>query len=103
MENTKNCYANATKAINDSLLTYMKLCNIHVGANALSEGNYFESAKEVQEKEDNERKVEEEWSSYPSSIPNNGNFQVPMNTPSYTIARDDFLYSDEPIFMNLLM
>jgi hypothetical protein len=37
----------------------MKLWNILVGPNALSEGNYVECAKEVHVKEDNERKVEE--------------------------------------------
>jgi hypothetical protein len=37
----------------------MKLWNILVGSNALSEGNYVECAKEVHVKEDNERKVEE--------------------------------------------
>ena len=36
-----------------------------------------------------EEQVEEEWSSYPSSTPNNGNIQIPMNNPSYTISSDD--------------
>jgi hypothetical protein len=40
------------------------------------------------EKEDKEEQVEEEWSSYPSPTPNNGNTQIPMNTPSYTIDDD---------------
>jgi len=39
--------------------------------------------------EDEEEQVEEEWSSYPSPTPNNGNIQIPMNNPSYTIASDD--------------
>jgi hypothetical protein len=39
-------------------------------------------------KEDIEEQVEEEWSSYPSPTPNNGNTQIPMNTPSYTIIDD---------------
>ena len=47
--------------------------------------------------EDNKGQVEEEWSSYLSSIPSNGNAQVFINTPSYTIASNDDLYSDEPI------
>jgi len=29
--------------------------------------------------------VEEEWTSYPFSLPNNGNAQIPMKTPSYMI------------------
>ena len=48
-------------------------------------------------KEDNEKQVEEGWSSYPSYIPNNGNAEIPMKTPSYTIANDDDLYCDDPI------
>jgi hypothetical protein len=38
--------------------------------------------------EEQEEQVEEEWSSYPSSSPNNGNTQIPMNTSSYTIDDD---------------
>jgi hypothetical protein len=32
--------------------------------------------------------VEEEWSSYPSSTLNNGNTQIPMNSPSCTLDDD---------------
>ena len=56
-----------------------------------------ECTGEEQEKEDKEEKVEEEWSSYPSSSPNNGNEQIPMKTPSYTIASNDDIYCDKPI------
>jgi hypothetical protein len=35
-------HASATDAINDSLLMYMEVCNIHVGANVLSEVNHVE-------------------------------------------------------------
>jgi hypothetical protein len=38
--------------------------------------------------EEQEEQVEEEWSSYPSSSPNNGNTQIHMSTPSYTIDND---------------
>jgi hypothetical protein len=38
--------------------------------------------------EDQEEQVEEEWSSYLSSKPHNGNTQISMNTPSYTIDDD---------------
>jgi hypothetical protein len=48
-------------------------------------------------KKDNEAQGEEEWSSYPSLNPNNCNTQVPMKTPSHTIANSDDLYSDQPI------
>jgi hypothetical protein len=37
------------------------------------------------QEEDKEEQVVEEWSSYPSPTPNNGNTQIPMNTPSYNI------------------
>ena len=37
------------------------------------------------QEEDAEEQVEEEWSSYPSPTPNNGN---PMNTPSNNIDDD---------------
>ena len=57
MENTKNYYGNATKAINDSLLTYMKLCNILVGANALSEGNYVRVPRKYKRR----RTMKEKW------------------------------------------
>jgi hypothetical protein len=40
------------------------------------------------EKEDKEEQVEEEWSSYPSSTPNNGNTQIPINNASYIIDDD---------------
>jgi hypothetical protein len=40
-----------------------------------------EEDKEEQKKiEEQEEQVEEEWSSYPSSTPNNGNTRIPMNT-----------------------
>ena len=87
----------ATKVVQDALLMHIKSCNIPVGTNALNARNHVESAKEEQMKEDNEEQVEEGWSSYPSSIPNNGDAQIPMKTPSYTIANDDDLYCDEPI------
>ena len=83
--------------MDDMLLRYVKSMNIPLCTNALNARNHVESAKEEQMKEDNETQVEEEWSSYPSSIPNNGNAQIPMKTPSYTIASNDDLYSDEPI------
>jgi hypothetical protein len=38
--------------------------------------------------EEQEEQVEEEWSSYPSSNPNNRNTQIPMNALSYTIDDD---------------
>jgi hypothetical protein len=38
--------------------------------------------------EEQEEQVEEEWSSYPSSDPHNGNTQITMNTSSYTIDDD---------------
>jgi hypothetical protein len=52
-----------------------------------------EEDKEEQKKiEEQEEQVEEEWSSYPYPTRNNGNTQIPMNTPSYTI--DDDLLCD---------
>jgi hypothetical protein len=37
--------------------------------------------------EDNEKREEEDWSSYPSPIPNNCNSKkINMKIPSYTIA-----------------
>jgi len=97
MEAALEPYRKAHKYMDDMLLRYVKSLNIPVGTNVLNARNHVESAKEEQKKEDNEEQVEEEWSSYPSSIPNNGNAQIPMNTPSYTIASNDDLYSDEPI------
>jgi hypothetical protein len=48
-----------------------------------------EKDKEEQKKTGKqEEQVEEEWSSYPSSTPNNGNTQIPMNTASYIIDDD---------------
>ena len=85
------------KYMDDMLVRYVKSLNIPLCTNILNARKHVESAKEEQEKEDNEEKVEEEWSSYPSSSPNNGNEQIPMKTPSYTIANDDDLYCDDPI------
>jgi hypothetical protein len=48
-----------------------------------------EKDKEEQKKiEEQEEQGEGECSSYPSSTPNNGNTQIPMNTPSYTVDDD---------------
>jgi hypothetical protein len=33
--------------------------------------------------------VEEEWSSYPSPTPNNGNIHIPINNPSHANSSDD--------------
>jgi hypothetical protein len=48
--------------------------------------------------EENLKNVEVEWSSYQSYIPNKGNSQVAMSTPSYRIVRNDdsFLLDSPP-------
>ena len=85
--------------VRDSFLKYLEeeSYNISVGTNGLNERNYVESVQEEEMKEDNEEQVDEGWSSYPSSIPNNGDAQTPMKTPSYIIANYDDLYCDDPI------
>ena len=97
MEDALEPLRKAHKNLNDSLLMYVKSLNIPLCTNVLNERNCVESTKEEQKKEDNQEQEEEEWSSYPSSIPNNGNAQISIKTPSYTIASDDDLYCDEPI------
>ena len=92
------------KYMKDMLDNYVRSLNIPLCTNILNARNHVESAKEEQKKEDDksislgmpmqpqeedkEEQVEEEWSSYPSPTPNNGNTQIPMNTPSYTIDDD---------------
>jgi hypothetical protein len=46
---------------------------------------YKEEEKKIEEQEE---QVEEDWSSYPSMTPNNGNTQIPMNTAFYIIDDD---------------
>ena len=80
-----------------ALKDYLNMWKASVGSNVLNEEKYDESVKEEQVKEDNKVQEEEQWSSYPSPNPNNGNTQVPMKTPSHTIAYSEDLYSNEPI------
>jgi hypothetical protein len=63
---------------------YFKGLNSHVGTTALNARKYVDSATKVNKKEYNEKNQGEEWSSYPSSIPNNCNTQIPMKTTCYT-------------------
>jgi hypothetical protein len=91
------CFLSARKKVLDFLVKIYKMCKASVGTNVLDQGNYVGGAKEEHVKEDNETQVEEEWSSYPSPNPNNGNTQVLMKTPSHTIAYSEDLYDDEPI------
>jgi hypothetical protein len=71
--------------------------NIPLCTDFLNARKHVESAKAEQLMEDNEEKVEEEWISYPSFSPNNGNEQIPMETRSYTIACNHN-NSDKPIY-----
>ena len=96
MEDALEPYRKAHKYMDDMLLRYVKSLNIPLCTDILNARKHSKSAKEEQ-KEDNKQKVEEEWSSYPSSSPNNGNEQILMKTPSYTIASNDDIYSDKPI------
>ena len=93
----------ANKELKDLFFKYIESLNLPPVTNDLNARNHVESDREDQKKEeeddnsislgmpmqpqeeDEEEQVEEEWSSYPSPTPNNGNTQIPMNTPSYTI------------------
>jgi hypothetical protein len=81
---------------------YVERLNIPLGTDFLNERNHVGSAKEgydkslslgmcmpPQEEEENEEQVEEEWSSYPSLTPSNGNEHIFTN--------DDLSLSSSPL------
>jgi hypothetical protein len=85
------------KYVDTMFLKDVESSNIPWCTNFLNARIFFETTMEGQEKEGNVEKIEEEWSSYPYSSPNNGNEKFPMETPSYIIACNDDIYSNEPI------
>jgi hypothetical protein len=101
MKDSMEISRESRKYMKDVLDNYGKSLNIPLCTNVLNARNHVEIAKEEQKKEDDksislgmpmqpqeedkEEQVEEEWSSYPSPTPNNGNTQ---NIPSYNIDDD---------------